>query len=161
MWASLGSLTGMEEATRNIEEEAVDPSRPHAARHVRQYLESNGASVDHRAAGHLILLYTTGRASGRIRRTPLRYFEVGNDLFVAASFGGAPENPDWYQNLRADPKVWVRRDADLYEASAVPIEGDERDRLWDTVVVVEAPQFAEYQVKTERVIPLVLLVAAD
>lgn len=150
----------MDEATNTIEDHAVDPSRPHAAKHVRQYLESNGASVDHPAAGHLILLYTTGRSSGRIRRTPLRYFEVGDDLMVAASFGGAEENPDWYLNLLADPKVWVRRDADLYEAKAVPIDGDERDRLWDTVVVREAPQFASYQTKTERVIPVVRLEAA-
>ena len=142
-----------------IEDRAVDPARPFAAEHVRQYLESNGASVDHPAAGHLILLYTTGRTSGKIRRTPLRYFEVGDDLIVAASYGGAPEHPDWYLNLLADPKAWVRRDADLYEATAVPVEGEERDRIWDTVVVSHAPQFADYQTKTSRVIPVVRLTA--
>lgn len=142
-----------------IEDRAVDPARPFAAEHVRQYLESNGASVDHPAAGHLILLYTTGRTSGKIRRTPLRYFEVGDDLMVAASYGGAPEHPDWYMNLLADPLVWVRRDADLYEATAVPVEGEERDRIWETVVVSQAPQFADYQTKTSRVIPVVRLVA--
>ena len=142
-----------------IEDRALDPSRPFAAEHVRQYLESNGASVDHPAAGHLILLYTTGRISGEIRRTPLRFFEVGDDLMVAGSFGGSPDHPDWYLNLLADPNVWVRRDADLYEATAVPVESEERDRLWDTVVVSQAPQFAGYQQKTERIIPLIRLVA--
>lgn len=142
-----------------IEDRAVDPARPFAAEHVRQYLESNGASVDHPAAGHLILLYTTGRRSGEIRRTPLRYFEVGDDLVVAASYGGAPGHPDWYLNLLADPKVWVRRDADLYEATATPVAGEERDRIWETVVVSQAPQFADYQTKTSRVIPVVRLVA--
>lgn len=142
-----------------IEDRAVDPARPFAAEHVRQYLESNGASVDHPAAGHLILLYTTGRTTGKIRRTPLRYFELGDDLMVAASYGGAPEHPDWYLNLLADPRVWVRRDADLYEATAAPVEGEERDRIWETVVVSQAPQFADYQTKTSRVIPVVRLVA--
>jgi deazaflavin-dependent oxidoreductase (nitroreductase family) len=142
-----------------IEDRAVDPSRPFAAEHVRQYLQSNGASVDHPAAGHLILLYTTGRVSGEIRRTPLRFFEAGDDLVVAGSYGGSPDHPDWYLNLLADPNVWVRHDADLYEATAVPVESEERERLWDTLVVSQAPQFAGYQQKTDRIIPLVRLVA--
>lgn len=140
-----------------IEDRAIDPARPHAAKHARQYLESDGASVDHPAAGSLILLYTTGRATGEIRRTPVRFFEVGGDLVVAASYGGSPRHPDWYLNLTDDPRVWVRRDAELFEADAVPIEDVERDRLWETVVVSNAPQFADYQEKTERTIPLVRL----
>jgi deazaflavin-dependent oxidoreductase (nitroreductase family) len=142
-----------------IEDRAVDPARPHAAKHVRQYLESDGAAVDHPAAGSLILLYTTGRSSGEIRRTPLRFFDIDGDLVVAASYGGAPRHPDWYLNLLGDPSVWVRRDAELYEATAVPIDGAERDRLWETVVVRTAPKFGDYQKKTERTIPLVRLVA--
>jgi len=142
-----------------IEDRAVDPSRPHAAEHIRQYLESDGSAVDHPAAGHLIILHTTGRVSGEIRRTPLRFFEVEGDLVVAASYGGSPRHPDWYLNLLEDPSVWVRRNADLYEADAVPISGAERDLLWDTVVVTNAPQFGDYQEKTERIIPLVRLAA--
>ncbi len=141
-----------------VEDRAADPSRPHAAKHVRQYLESDGASVDHPAAGHLILLYTTGRASGQIRRTPLRFFEVDGDLVVAASYGGAPRHPDWYLNLVEAPRVWVRRDAELYEADAIPVDEAERDLLWNTVVVRAAPQFGDYQEKTERIIPLVRLI---
>lgn len=142
-----------------IEDRAVDPSRPHAAKHVRQYLESDGAVVDHPAVGHLILLYTTGRASGEIHRTPLRYFEADGDIFVAASYGGAPRHPSWYLNLERDPEVWVRRGADFYEATAVVVESEERDRLWDAVVVSTAPQFADYQANTDRTIPLVRLAA--
>ena len=145
----------------SVEDRAVDPARPLAAQHVRQYLESDGALVDHRSVGHLILLYTTGRSSGKTRRTPLRFFEVGDDLMVAGTYGGSPDHPDWYLNLIADPEVWVRHNADLYVATAVPLTGEERDRLWDTVVVSEAPQFAEYQAKTERVIPLIRLIARD
>jgi len=142
-----------------IEDRAVDPSRPHAAKHVRQYLESDGEAVDHPAAGHLILLYTTGRATGEIRRTPLRFFEVDGDLIVAASYGGSPRHPDWYLNLVEDPRVWVRRNAELYDADAIPIAEAERDLLWTTVVVGTAPQFADYQEKTVRTIPLVRLAA--
>jgi deazaflavin-dependent oxidoreductase (nitroreductase family) len=144
-----------------IEERAIDPSRPHAAKNVREYLASDGAEVDHPAAGHLILLYTTGRNTGEVRRTPLRYFDVDGDLMVAASYGGAPTHPDWYLNLVEDSAVWVRRDADLYEANAIPIEGEERDQLWESVVVPTAPQFGVYQEKTDRTIPLVRLVARD
>lgn len=141
-----------------VEDRALDPARPHAAKNVREYLASDGAEVDHPAAGSLILLYTTGRHSGEIRRTPLRYFDVDGDVMVAASYGGAPRHPDWYLNLVEDPAVWVRRNADFYEAEAVLIEGEERDRLWDSVVLTTAPQFGAYQEKTERTIPLVRLV---
>lgn len=141
-----------------IEDRAKDPSPPHAAKNTREYLASDGAEVDHPAVGHIILLYTTGRHSGEIRRTPLRFFGVDGDLVVAASYGGAPRHPDWYLNLLEDRKVWVRRDADFYEAEAIPIEGEERDRIWDSVVVATVPRFGEYQEKTERTIPLVRLV---
>jgi deazaflavin-dependent oxidoreductase (nitroreductase family) len=142
-----------------IEDRAIDPSRPHAAKNVREYLASDGAKVDHPAAGHLILLYTTGRNTGEIRRTPLRFFELDGDLMVAASYGGSSTHPDWYMNLVEDSTVWVRRDGDLFEADAIPIEGEERDRLWESVVVSIAPQFGAYQEKTDRTIPLVRLVA--
>jgi len=140
-----------------VEDRAVDGSNTTAAEHVRQYLESAGASVDHPAQGHLIILYTTGRVSGDIRRTPLRFFEDGEGLIVAASYRGSPDHPDWYLNLLDDPHVWVRKDSDLFPARSVVIEDDERDRIWDTVVAIAAPQFVEYQANTTRVIPLVRL----
>jgi deazaflavin-dependent oxidoreductase (nitroreductase family) len=77
---------------------------------------------------------------------------------VAASSRGSSGHPDWYLNLVRDPKVWVRRDADLFPATAVAIEEPDRDRLWGTVVLTKAPRFAEYQAMTERTIPLVRLV---
>jgi deazaflavin-dependent oxidoreductase (nitroreductase family) len=143
----------------NIEERALDGANSSSATHARQYLESDGASVDHPAVGSLILLYTTGRVSGEIRRTPLRFFEVDSDLLVAASHRGSDQHPDWYLNLVDDPEVWVRRDADLFRARAFRVDPSERDRLWATVVVARAPQFADYQAGTERTIPLVRLVA--
>ena len=142
-----------------IEDRACDGAEPTAVEHARQYLESDGASVDHPAVGSLILLYTTGRISGATRRTPLRFFEVDDHLVVAASSRGSSSNPDWYLNLVDDPEVFVRRDADLYRARAVPVDPAERDRLWETVVVATAPQFADYQAGTKRTIPLVRLVS--
>jgi deazaflavin-dependent oxidoreductase (nitroreductase family) len=145
----------------SIEGRATDSAAAHAAEHARQYLASDGAQVDHPAAGNLILLYTKGRSSGEIRRTPVRFFEVGDDLLVAASYRGSPHHPDWYLNLVADRRVWVRRDARFYPATAVTIDGAERDRLWESVVVPRAPQFADYQASTVRVIPLVRLIEAS
>jgi len=144
-----------------IEERAIDSPREGAATHARQYLESDGAAVDHPAAGSLILLYTTGRNSGQIRRTPLRFWEVGDNLVVAASARGADTNPAWYLNLVKDPNVWVRRDSEFYEARAEVIDSVERDRLWEKVVVVAAPSLGDYQANTTRTIPLVRLVAKD
>lgn len=143
-----------------IEDRAVDSPHPGTAEHARQYLDSDGAAVDHPAVGSLILLYTTGRVSGEIRRTPLRFFEHDGELVVAASSRGSDNHPEWYLNLRREPKVWIRRDADFYEATAQPVEGPERDMLWEGVVVARAPNFADYQAKTQRSIPLVRLVAA-
>lgn len=139
-----------------IEELATDGTE-HGATHSRQYLASDGTSVEHPAAGRLILLYTTGRSTGQIRRSPLRFFALDGDLLVAATARGSDTDPDWYLNLIADPRVWVRHDSDFYEARATSVEGEERDRLWNTVVVPGAPQFADYQAATERVIPLVRL----
>ena len=143
---------------QNIEERALDGANPSSVAHARQYLESNGESVDHPAVGSLILLYTTGRVSGEIRRTPLRFFELDDALLVAGSYRGSDQHPDWYLNLVDGPEVWVRRDADLFRARAVLVDPSERDRLWETVVVTRAPQFADYQAGTERTIPLVRLV---
>jgi deazaflavin-dependent oxidoreductase (nitroreductase family) len=140
-----------------IEDRAIDGTGVNAAVHARQYLESDGSAVDHPAVGRLVLLYTTGSSSGQIRRTPLRFFEVDDDLIVAASYRGSPNHPDWYLNLLEDPLVWVRLNSELFPARATQVEEPERTRIWDTTILAEAPQFAEYQARTERVIPLVQL----
>jgi deazaflavin-dependent oxidoreductase (nitroreductase family) len=93
--------------------------------------------------------------------THARQYLDGDDLVVAASFRGSPRHPDWYLNLLVDPRVWVRLGPQLYSARAEPIPAEERDRLWDEVVVTSAPQFADYQASTDRVIPLVRLVPTD
>lgn len=140
----------------DVEAMAVDNPQSWASDHIRQYLASDGAAVQHPHADRLILLYTTGRSSGLIRRTPLASADHDGDLIVAASKAGAPDNPSWYANLVANPTVWVRKKADVYEARASVIEGEQRSAAW-AAMVEAVPGMARYQDKTERTIPVVRL----
>ena len=85
------------------------------------------------------------------------YTRDGDRLLVYASKGGAPDHPDWFKNLVADSHVTVEVATDRYEATAIPLEGEERDRLWREHVK-RWPHFAEYQAKAGRIIPVVALV---
>ena len=105
-----------------------------------------------------LLLTTTGARSGRERTTPLAYVKLDDRVLIVASKGGAPSHPAWYHNLVAHPDVTVERDGAEYRARAVVIEGDERDALYDRIAR-KITQFAEYQRRTPRRIPLVELVA--
>jgi deazaflavin-dependent oxidoreductase (nitroreductase family) len=104
----------------------------------------------------LLLLTTTGAKSGRRRTTPLMYNTEGDRLLVFASKGGAPTNPDWYYNVRANPTVTVEVGTDTFEATAAVVTGEERDRLY-TRHAEQYPGFAEYQANTTRTIPVVAL----
>lgn len=121
-----------------------------------KYIASDGSDVDHPMADAIILLYTTGRTSGVIRRVPLASFPDGDDLLVIASKGGGPDDPEWYLNLRDDPRVWVRRKGRLYEARATVLEGDERASRWEPITE-RHPVFGKYQQKAGRILPLVRL----
>jgi deazaflavin-dependent oxidoreductase (nitroreductase family) len=105
----------------------------------------------------LLLLTTTGAKSGQPRVTPVVYRAEGDRVFVFASKGGAPTNPDWYHNLKAQPTVVVELGAERYEATAGELGREERDRVFADHAAVN-PGFAEYQANTERVIPVVELV---
>jgi deazaflavin-dependent oxidoreductase (nitroreductase family) len=107
----------------------------------------------------LLLLTTTGRRSGHPHTTPMVYTRDGDRLLVYASRGGAPTNPDWYLNLVRDPHVVVEVGSERFDAAATPLKGEERDRLY-AEHAARWPQFAEYQAKTDRVIPVVALVRA-
>jgi deazaflavin-dependent oxidoreductase (nitroreductase family) len=104
----------------------------------------------------LVLLTTTGARTGTRRTTPLMSLRDGGRIIVAASAAGAPSHPAWYHNLLADPHVTVETGTSTLQATAVVIEGEERDRLYARMVEI-APGFAEYQAKTSRVIPVVAL----
>nr|HET6901771.1 nitroreductase family deazaflavin-dependent oxidoreductase [Ktedonobacteraceae bacterium] len=103
-----------------------------------------------------LLLTTRGAKSGLPRTTPMMYITDGDRLLVIASNIGAQKHPDWYHNLVAHPKVTVEVRDEIFDATAIVMEGAERERLWKRVVEV-APFFAEHQAKTTRQIPLIAL----
>lgn len=108
----------------------------------------------------LLLLHTTGAKSGQPRTSPLAYFALDDQIVIVASAAGREAHPAWYFNLLANPEVTIERwhdDAiETIEAKAVPADSAERDQLW-AHITSRAPGFAEYQSKTSRVIPVVVL----
>jgi deazaflavin-dependent oxidoreductase (nitroreductase family) len=109
------------------------------------------------AGASVVLLSTTGAKSGQIRINPLVCLPGGDGtIHVFASKGGAPSNPDWYYNLKAHPEVTVEFGDQRYAATATEVTGDERDRLY-AEQAKRMPGFAEYQEKTDRVIPVIAL----
>ena len=109
----------------------------------------------------MVLLTTTGAKSGNQHTTPLVYLQEGDapgsPVYVFASMGGAPTHPAWYHNIVANPKVTVELPGDRFEARAVVIAGDARERIW-TEQKSRMPNFAEYEQKTTRTIPVIELV---
>lgn len=133
--------------------------------HANRYLSSGGAD------GHMykvtqpgrpqltvpsLLLTTTGRKSGEKFVFPLFYGKVGDSYLVIASKGGAPKHPVWYLNLVADPKVEVQVGTARLKARARTVTGPERIGLWQKALEFWPP-YADYQKKTEREIPVVML----
>lgn len=105
----------------------------------------------------LLLLHTTGARTGHERVSPLMYRDEGGRIFVFASRGGSPTNPDWYHNLRANPQVTYEIGTETRTARAVEVVGDERDGVYARHASA-FPMFAEYQEKTDREIPVIELV---
>ena len=104
----------------------------------------------------LVLLHHTGAKSGKRRINPLGYLSDKGRYVVFASKAGAPTNPDWYHNLRADPNVTIEVGTDTIEVVASEATGEERERLYRTQAA-RVPQFAEYEKQTDRVIPVIVL----
>ena len=102
---------------------------------------------------NLLLLHTTGAKSGQQRVNPLAYFDIDGRLIIIGSFAGAPVNPAWVHNLRANPQAHVEVGTDAFDVTAHELPSAERDELFPKITAV-APGFAEYQSKTSRVIPL-------
>jgi deazaflavin-dependent oxidoreductase (nitroreductase family) len=125
--------------------------------HVRRYRETGGA-VGHRwkRGSKILLLTTKGRKSGEPRTKPLIYEADGDRYVIVASKGGAPEHPDWYENLQAEPNVELQVLDEVFPARAHIAEGEERERLWQ-LVNEQWPDYDSYQEKTDREIPVVVL----
>jgi deazaflavin-dependent oxidoreductase (nitroreductase family) len=118
---------------------------------------ANGGKVGGRFAGRpVLLLTTTGARSGRTYTLPLVYLTDGDRIVIFASKAGSPRHPDWYHNLIANPHVTVEAGTETYEANAVVITGEDRDRLYAQQVEAN-PTFGEYQKKTTRIIPVIAL----
>jgi deazaflavin-dependent oxidoreductase (nitroreductase family) len=104
----------------------------------------------------IVLLTTTGARSSRRTTTPVALGVDGGRVFVVASKGGAPVNPSWFYNLRANPSVTVELGGESYQARAVIAEGSERDRLYG-LISAQVPAFREYEQNTDRTFPVVIL----
>ncbi len=104
----------------------------------------------------LLLLHHTGARSGTARVNPLAYQDDDGRYVIFASKGGAPTNPDWYHNLKAHPTVTIEVGTDMIDVVASEATGEERERLFRTQAE-RMPQFAEYEQKTDRTIPVIVL----
>ncbi len=104
----------------------------------------------------MLLGYTTGRRTGKERTAPLLYLESGENLVIVASVGGAPKHPAWYLNLKAEPEDRVEIEDRTLRVRAEEAKAEEKRRLWARLVEMYPP-YENYQRRTEREIPVVVL----
>ncbi len=123
---------------------------------VKLYEQSGGTDGTTLEGQPCIILWTTGRHTGEVRKTPLMRVNDGDRYAVVASLGGAPKHPVWYLNLVADPHVSLQDGPNLRDYTARVVEGDERAEWWKKATAVW-PSYDEYQTKTDRTIPVVVL----
>jgi deazaflavin-dependent oxidoreductase (nitroreductase family) len=125
--------------------------------HVDRYETSAGKEGRLTDRGRPVVILTSrGRVSGKVRKTPLIKVEYEGCYAAVASLGGAPNNPNWYHNLVADPEVHLQDGESHYELVAREVAGVERELWWARAVSVH-PDYADYQLKTERLIPIFVL----
>ena len=125
--------------------------------HVDKYRETGGQVGHEWLPGvYTLLLTTTGRRSGQPHTTPLIYGRQDDDYVIVASQGGAPEHPDWYHNLDADPEVEIQVADEVMTATARTATGDERERLWPMMAQIW-PDYEKYATRTDRRIPVIVL----
>ena len=132
------------------------PSPTEWVRKQVEQIESSGGKEGMELRGMRVILVTmTGRKTGGIRKIPLMRAATENGTYIlVASRGGAPEHPRWYYNLKANPEVTIRDGERLFDARVREVtDPEERARLWD-VAVAAYPDYADYQERTERVIPV-------
>jgi deazaflavin-dependent oxidoreductase (nitroreductase family) len=127
---------------------------------IEEFRSNNGVCSGPFEGMPMILITMTGAKSGRELCSPLVYSKDGDDPIIIASKAGAPQHPNWYHNLVANPAVTVEVGADKYDATAQLVAGDERKRLYDAQAA-QMPQFADYEEKAAehgREIPVFRLV---
>ncbi len=122
---------------------------------------ANGGKVGGQFAGKpLLLLHTVGAKSGQPRINPVACMRADDRYVIIASKGGAPTNPDWYYNVVANPLVTAEYGTETFQARAAVATEPERTRLYDQMAA-ERPTFAEYQRKTTRAIPVIILTRVE
>lgn len=135
----------------------VASPREWVSEQVRRYEESDGAEANDLRGMPVIIVTNTGHKTGHIRKTPLMRVRHGDRYVIIASMGGAPEHPLWYHNIVAHPDVTLRDRDQLFEVRARLLEeGEERDAMWASAVAAY-PDYAAYQERTERQIPVFVL----
>ena len=127
-----------------------------SAAHRTVYRISRGTIGTSVFGGPILLLTTVGSRSGRPRTVPLLYLEDGSDLILVGSYGGSHQHPSWWLNLRKNPAATVRVGRQERPVRGRKANEEERDRLWPLVVDLYPP-YQEYQRRTHRRIPVVIL----
>jgi len=134
-----------------------EPSTSDWAReNAEKYMESGGTDGTELQGKPVILLTTVGAKTGKIRKTPLMRVEHGGEYAVVASLGGAPKNPVWYHNIKAHPRVELQDGIVNKDYEAREVFDDEKAAWWERAVAAW-PDYANYQTKTDRQIPVFVL----
>lgn len=127
---------------------------------VETYERTDGAEANTLRGRPVIILTTRGAKSGKVRKTPLMRVEHDGRYAVVASKGGAPDHPVWFHNVAADPHVQLQDGARTWDMTAREVTGEEKAQWWERAVAAW-PDYAEYQEKTDREIPLFVLEPAQ
>ena len=134
-----------------------EPSTSDWAREQAELLEGSGGTEGTSLNGMPVILLTTkGNKSGKLRKTPLMRVEHDGEYAVVASLGGAPKHPVWYFNIKAEPHVELQDGTEKADYVAREVTGDEKALWWERAVEAY-PDYAEYQKKTDREIPVFVL----
>jgi deazaflavin-dependent oxidoreductase (nitroreductase family) len=123
---------------------------------IEEFRQNEGRVGGQFTGASMVLIHHVGAKSGTERVNPLVYFPDGDRMIVVASAGGAPKNPDWYHNLKANPRTRAEVGAETFAVEAIELTGDEYADAWSRITA-KMPGFADYQSKTTRSIPLLAL----
>jgi F420H(2)-dependent quinone reductase len=126
------------------------------ALHVFVYRLTGGKIMGSLGPNTILLLETVGRKTAKRRTTPLMYLRDGNNYVITASAGGAEANPGWYYNLKSNPQTIIQVQKQKLTVMAAEASPAERSRLW-AQLVAKSPQFGDYETKTKRIIPMIIL----
>lgn len=132
----------------------------HARTQAEEYEASGGTRAGTLRGVPIIVLTTVGARSGKLRKTPLMRVEHDGEYAVIASLGGAPQHPLWYHNVVAHPRVELQDGPAKREYAAREVDGDEREQWWQRACEVW-PDYADYQRRTDRRIPVLVLTPVD